>query len=250
VKPLLDDCKWPDIQEPYLCTLKEIARYALSTYETTIGLIASGTIIRGNPDISSDFDIYVIHREEYRQRIQMFFNGIPAEIFVNPPTMIERYFKEEMASGRPVTAHMLGTGTVILQKDPIVERLRERAIELLKTPPEIPEDLTLPRYMIACLFEDAMDVSLKDETTALLIIYQAMEQMINHAFVKAGRYIPRRKNILNELRNINKELWELVDHFYRTESFRKKMRIAGSIADQVIGVRGFFEWKSNQDYNL
>ncbi len=72
---------------------------------TSHGIIVAGTHISGNPDPTSDLDIYVIHAHPQRQRIQKRFKGVPAEIFVNPPAAIRRYFAEEVR--RPSTAHML-----------------------------------------------------------------------------------------------------------------------------------------------
>jgi hypothetical protein len=232
MKNSIHDCFWPDLPGPYLDALKNIVHYVPSTYESVVGLIASGTIIRGNPDPSSDFDIYVIHLETYRQRVQKYFNGIPAEIFVNPPVMVERYFVEERQSGRSITAHMLGTGVVILQSDPIVARLREKARQLMKANPEIPKNLTVPRYMMA---------------TARMILTQTVDEMLKHAFTKAGRYIPRMKDLLKELKSLDSELGDLAIGYFRTVSFRRQLLLAGRIADRVIGARGFFEWKSDPD---
>ena len=58
----------------------------------------------------------MIHRGSFRQRVQKFFSGVPAEIFVNPPSGIEKYFTEEHAVRRPLTAHMLATGFVVTEQ--------------------------------------------------------------------------------------------------------------------------------------
>lgn len=55
---------------------------------------------RGKPDASSDIDLYVINRKPFRQRLQRFFDGVPAEIFVNPEFKIPRYFAQEQRDGR------------------------------------------------------------------------------------------------------------------------------------------------------
>lgn len=75
-----------------------------------LGIIASGTIIRGTPDPSSDLDICVIHQPMFRQRLQRFFNDVSTEIFVNPVAAIERCFDQERAAQRPCLAHMSRRG--------------------------------------------------------------------------------------------------------------------------------------------
>jgi hypothetical protein len=230
-------CSYPVLPAPYADALREAVDYVLARYTSVVGLIASGTIIRGKPDPSSDLDIYVLHRDAYRQRVQKLFNGVPAEIFVNPPRMVERYFEEEERAGKPITAHMVGTGFLILQADPVVDELRRKAKGILSTLPPVPKDLTVPRYMIASLFEDAVDVIRRDPATAEMILCAAVDQMLRHAFTKSGRYIPRTKDLLREL----------AARFYGARCTRRRLRIGGLIADRVIGARGFFEWETKPD---
>jgi hypothetical protein len=245
--PTIADCKWPSLREPYLQALKDATVFILSEYSSVRGIIASGTIVRGTPDASSDLDVYVIHGEPCRQRVQKFFNGVPAEVFINPPHMVRKYFADEAAAGRPITAHMVGTGFVVLDCAPIVEELRAEARGRLESPPKAPPDLTMPRYMIACLVEDAIDVCRKDRATSQLIMSQAVDQMIRHSFIKAGRYIPRSKDILVELRKLDPELGKDVLVFLRSRSFWRRTAAASAIADKVIGVRGFFEWQTEKE---
>ena len=113
------DCTWPDLPERYGAALREAVAYILDRYrEDVLGIVASGTILRGTPDPTSDFDLYVIHGKPVRQRLQKFFRGVPAEIFVNPPASTRKNFCKEHGDGRPITAHMLATGTVILAGTP------------------------------------------------------------------------------------------------------------------------------------
>ena len=67
------------LSEPYARSLEEAVAWIRMEY-SPLGIVASGSIIRGNPDPHSDFDIHVV-TEGVRQRVQKFFNGIPCEIF-------------------------------------------------------------------------------------------------------------------------------------------------------------------------
>jgi len=75
--------------------------------------VVSGSILRGNPDRNSDLDIYVIHRQPFRRRIQKYFIGVPCELFLNNFAQVYQYFEQECKDNRPVTAHMLASGQVI-----------------------------------------------------------------------------------------------------------------------------------------
>ena len=238
---LFAKCKWPELPEKYGIALRQAVEFILESY-TVSGIIASGTIIRGNPDPASDLDIYVIHSQNFRQRLQRFFNRTPAEIFVNPPQAIELYFQEEQVSRRPLTAHMLATGFVILDLDPIIGQLQEKAVRLLSQPPEAPSDLIYQRYLAALLYEDAVDVFERDSEVGAMIAHRAIVEMVNFCFIQAGEFIPRPKSLLSELSKLNPVIVKLVRNFYQEPLSANKLELAGKIADQTIGKRGFFEW--------
>lgn len=89
----------------------------IEAHYTPIGLVISDSIMRGNPDKNSDFDLYVIHEQPSRQRVQKIFEGVPCEIFVNTAAQTRQYFESELAADRPVTANMLATGQLYLGHD-------------------------------------------------------------------------------------------------------------------------------------
>lgn len=235
-------CSWPPLAEKYDLALREAVNLILERFPVC-GIVASGTIIRGNPDPSSDLDIYVIHREPFRQRIQKFFNGVPAEIFVNPPSAIEKYFVEEQASRRPLTAHMLATGHVVLELDPEVKTLQEKARKWISSPPEKPKDLTMARYGAALFYEDAVDIAPRDPDTARMLLCRAVSDMLSFCFSSDGRFLPRHKDLLRELDALDSETAALAREFYGTSQIEAQLELAGQIADRTVGARGFFEWE-------
>lgn len=244
---LIRQCHWPELPKKYDLALRSAVAYILERYDVS-GIIASGTIIRGNPGPTSDLDIYVIHRKPVRQRVQKFFHGIPAEIFVNPPQAVEDYFQDEQAARRPITAHILVTGHVILNQDPkIVDELREKAMKLLSQPPQAPRDLVMPRYMAASLFEDAQDVAGTDSATSQMILSQAVTEMLRFCFIERGQFIPRSKSMLQELEKIDVETAQLARQFFEADEFNLRLEIAGRIADRTVKERGFFEWETQAE---
>ena len=241
----LGDCRWPALPPRFDAALREATAFVLDRFDAA-GVIASGTIVRGNPDPSSDLDLYVVNRPAVRQRLQRFFGGVPSEIFVNPPVSIRRYFEEEHADGRPVTAHMLATGHVVLAADPIVETLRVEAREWLeRVSAPGADEVTRARYGAASWFEDGMDVAEHDPATALLRLSAAIEKMLElQVRVHSGR-VPRAKELLAAVRAISPELADQVRVFLLAPSPRDRIEAAGRIADLTLGVRGFFEWESD-----
>jgi hypothetical protein len=244
---LLAQCTWPDLPERYDRALREAVAHILARV-TPVGIIAAGSILRRAPDPSSDLDIYVLHLAPFRQRVQKFFNGVPAEIFVNPPAAVEGYFTSEQASARPITAHMLVNGFVILDQHPVVEQLRQRARELLAAPPSLtPAQHIWKRYLASNLLEDAVDIAERDPITAQIFLAQAVFSMLQYHFEAAGRFIPRTKELLVQLDALDPPLAALARQFYNSGEFAARLHAAEQIADRTVKVRGFFEWESEPE---
>jgi len=243
----LAQCQFPPLAEPYDSALREAVAHILLRFQP-VGIIASGTIIRGNPGPSSDLDLYVIHQDTFRQRIQRLFNGVPAEIFVNTPQTVRGYFEDEHRNARPITAHMLATGFVVLNRDPVVARLRQEAEDYLDTPPNpTVEQLRWFRYLIGSQYEDARDVADKDAVTASLILRQAVYEMLRYRFRLANRFLPRDKDLLGGLDELDATLAELARSFYGTTNIKLQLDYAAQIAERTVRVTGFFEWESEAE---
>lgn len=126
---------------------------------------------------------------------------------MNPPWVIQKYFVQDEGEARPISAHMMATGTVVLATDPVVEQLRQTAISLIGSSPTLtPQKLTLARYAAATKLEDAMDIVERNPAAANMLVSEAVRQMLQFAFLKAGRFIPRDKDILDALTNMDSDL--------------------------------------------
>ncbi|HSV86862.1 MAG TPA: hypothetical protein VLH85_09825 [Levilinea sp.] len=91
--------------------------------------------------------------------------------------------KEEQAEGTPITAHMLAKGVVLLQNDPVTGWLISRAAELLARPPHYPPgSLLYQRYLVACLYEDALDLAEKDTPAANMLLSKAVDEIIEYFY--------------------------------------------------------------------
>jgi predicted nucleotidyltransferase len=235
----------PEVAEPYRTALLEAVTFIRQNYDP-VGIVAGGSILRGEGNATSDLDIYVIHTRTWRQRVQKWFNGIPAEIFINPPVQVRRYFVEERQEGRPVTAHLLATGHTFLATDPIVETLRAEARAMLALRPDLsPQVLTMKRYMAATALEDALDIWETDPANALFILENAMSQMVQYAYLAANRPLPRLKQTLNFLNEIDGEMAAIAHQFYTETELEARLQAAQAFAHRTVQSPGFFEWQSD-----
>jgi hypothetical protein len=238
------DLHFPSLREPYGSALKQAVDYIIDRYDP-MGIIVSGSVLRGEGDATSDLDLYVIHEQPWRQRVQRYFNGVPAEIFVNPAQTIRGYFVEERREGRFITAHMLATGVVVLNRGEVVDALRVEAKEALGQLPDLSaQALTMARYMAATALEDAFDIRHKDSTNAAFILEHAMFLMVQYIFVAANRPLPRFKRILDGLKTVDPMLAELAQRFYATSDSNIRFEVAASFAQRGLGTMGFFEWET------
>ncbi|TFG73790.1 MAG: hypothetical protein E4H27_00065 [Anaerolineales bacterium] len=244
----LKDCTWPDLPAHYDSALHQAVQFILATVPDVCGILVSGTILRGNPSPSSDLDIYVIHQQPWRQRLQRWFNGVPAEIFINPVKKVYEYFTAERGHARPITSHMLHTGFIILALDDNLAELRKQAaVELTRTPDPTPQQLTITRYLAATRYEDATDIAQTKPETADMVLGQAVYAMLHYAFLKANCYIPRDKDLLMALAGLDAQLAHKITAFYRSSTFEERFALAQEIADSTIETRGFFAWESEPE---
>jgi len=243
----LTACRWPDLPSPYAEALRDAVAFVFETVQP-VAVIATGTIVRGTPNASSDLDIVVVHEAPFRRRIQRFVRGVPAEIFINPPDMIRRYFVEEHRDGRPITAHMIATGHVVFSSDPVSDELRREADAWLAMRVEHSADrLVRERYGAATRLEDALDVGAADSATGTMLLGQAVTAMLElHCRIRDGR-VPRAKELLGVVARHDPELGRLTQAFYSAGSYAEREAAALGIADCTVGARGFFEWDSGSE---
>jgi predicted nucleotidyltransferase len=238
---LLAQCRYPDVAEHYLVALKEAVEYIVREFDV-LGIIAAGSIIRGQAHATSDWDIYVIHTQPQRQMIQRFFGGMPAQIFLNPPAIIRRYFQSEAAEGVCTTAHMLTTGFVVLDRDPFIETIRGEAREVMAAGPQVSEaSLTMRRYHLASQFENAFDIMDSDPNGGSMLLGETIAPMLRIYFLRHNIFIPRDKELLQKALEADPELGQWVQDFYTLHDLEQRLSLARKIADRTMQAQGFFE---------
>ena len=241
-------CAWPRLSEPHATALQCAVQFIFGEVDP-LGIVAAGTIVRGTPHPTSDLDVYVVQDAPFRRRVQRFFGAhVPTEIFINPPSAIRAYLAEEHDAGRPRTAHMLATGYVVFQRGPELDRLRQEAQEWLARQSFPNEAAAIrARYAAATTFEDAADVADDDPATAsMLIAYAVIAMLEGWCRAKTGR-IPRRKDLLARVADLDPAVGALGRRVFVDPSFAEREAAAAEIADMTIGVRGFFEWDSGAE---
>lgn len=209
-------------------------------------IVVSGSILRGNPDPGSDFDIHVLWAHPHRRRIQLHFAGVPAEIFLNPPEWIPRYLEQEAQQGRPLTADMLASGWLIRDRDGQMQQFIDMARSQLAAGWLVSADtLQRMRYEAALLFEDAAEVFRRDPHTARLLQASAIEAGLRCWFASQQRFLPRPKARLAMLAETAPDLHGLVLEALQASTAHAPSATL-ALARALIGAEGFFCWDSGE----
>lgn len=245
---LPNDLNIPALRPPYDVALMSCLEHVFGTYDV-IGLVATGTIVRGGGDARSDLDIHVLHSGSFRERVQLFFQGVPAEIFVNPPSRVAGYFAEDVADRRPVAPHMYATGVIVFDPTGVTSRIVEQAKLILSNPPGSPSDiaLTMARYSVATEFEDVDDLADKDPASSALLLGGAVRKLAEFRVFTEPGWLPRAKDLMKRLREVDPESASLAALASSGLPFDQRLDAGRRLCVRVTGADGFFEWASPRE---
>ncbi len=238
----------PQLSDPYASALRACLEDLFARYDV-VGVIATGTVVRGGGDRRSDLDIHVFHSGAFRERLQLFFNGVPCEIFVNPPHRVPGYFKEDVQARRPISPHMIATGVVVYDPDGEAAKLGEQAKQILANPPATPGDFasTLARYSAATEFEDVDDLADRDPKAAAVLLGAVVRKLAECRVALEPGWLPRAKDLMTRLREIDPESANLAVAATADVPFRDRLEAARQLCLRVTGSDGFFEWASPRE---
>lgn len=217
----------------------------LPSIAAPVGVVAAGSVVRGLGGPSSDLDLVVLQEAEGRQRVQKLFNGVPFELFFHSAVWLEHVIHSEAAEGRPVMAHMMATGVVVLDTSGQMAAMQQRAKEVLRkgyAPSEV--SLVRSRYAAATLVEDALDFQATDSPDARRMRALATEALITYAFMLNRQFLPRPKERLAVLAQMEPRLAGGLALALSAPSAAVANSALRNAAQQILGAEGFFEWSS------
>ncbi|MBE3599157.1 MAG: DUF309 domain-containing protein [Limnochordaceae bacterium] len=245
--------QWPALGPPFDGALQSAVRLILERVggiEHLLALYAAGSVVRGEGGPLSDLDLFVVHDHRWRQRVQVRLNGVPVEIFFNPPSQIRRTFEEERRRRRPSTAHMIATGFAMVEAGREARALREQARAMLDAgpPPLGPEEAVRMRYMAASLLEDAIDSQSTDPVSSLLLAARAVDGALRYRCAVAGRWEPRDKELATRTCEIDPALLQLLRAFHGAPDLASRIEAARRVVLRCTGVDGSFDWESPREF--
>lgn len=238
-------CRWPALAANHVDALRQAVTFVAAEFRP-VAIVAAGSIVRGVGDARSDIDLFVIHAQPFKQRVQRRFTGVPVEIFVNPVESVREYFASEHLRARPSTAHMLSTGFVVLAA-PVLEALRAEAADWLgKSSPLTVDQGIRARYAAALTLEDAEDVRERDPAMASALLSEAVTEALRYWIRVRRGVLPGAKRLIEKVRAEDPSLGVAAERFFCASSIDERVMFARQIAQHCIGAVGFFEWASRK----
>lgn len=166
-----------------------------------IGVLAGGSLLRGEGDRHSDIDVVVVIASPRRRRWNVMIDGVEIEMFVNPPFQMRRYFEEDRQSGRGVQPHLCSTGRIVFDPQGVMAALQAEAHSIWHAGPSAlsERDRWQFRYAVADGLRDIEDVEASDKERAVLLIGALLPQIIDQHYRISGRWLHKRKRVLDDL---------------------------------------------------
>jgi len=242
------DLNLPSLSEPYSSALASCIEGLFAHYDV-VAIVATGTVVRGEGDARSDIDLHVLHAGAFRERVQTRYGGVPFEIFVNHPNRVRGYFEEDVKDRRPLAPHMFATGVIVFDSAGIAEELANEAKAILANRPSAPTDTECIalKYSAATEFEDVDDLADRDPAGADFLLGSAVRRLAECRVAIEPGWLPRAKDLLSRLRELDPESASLALESTGDNSFSERLDAARKLCRRVTGYEGFFEWKSPRE---
>jgi len=238
------------MEEKYTLCINQALAWIRANYSAQ-AVFVCGSIVRGTANANSDFDIYVLHNDNYRQRVQKFFNGVPCEIFINSIAHTHTSFETELKNNRPCTAHMLATGMLYFDDKSLdTTTLVETAKKYVQLSAGLTTmQKTMAQYSIALAFEDATDVLETDGATAAMLLHKTVTEVIAYMYALHKLPLPGVKHRIANIEQIDTAIAEMVTGFYTTSNLHQQHKLVGDVLNKLGIPTGFFEWQSDKTDN-
>ena len=166
-----------------------------------LGVIATGSRIRGEGDPASDIDVPVLIAQPRRQRRNVVVAGVEVEMFINPPWRFLKYLEGDRADGTGAAQHMLVTGHIIHDPTGAAAELCDEARRQWEAgPPALTAtDQWSFRYFAADSLRDIDDVMTADPARAALLGGPFLLWLLERHYRIQRRWRPKPKRLLLDL---------------------------------------------------
>ncbi len=163
-------------------------------------ILLAGSVVRGEGGPTSDLDCWVMADLPYRQRRSFLVDGVPVEVFLNPPAALDR----ALLTADAHAMHMVGYGRPVYVRPGAAAEVaawqaRSRAAYTAGPPPLDAEAVARERYAAIDLLLDAADVAGTDPAAARLVMDQALAAVLALRYARRRVWMPKWKRLPADL---------------------------------------------------
>ncbi|MGH2760071.1 MAG: hypothetical protein ACRDKJ_10990, partial [Actinomycetota bacterium] len=221
------------MSERYELALETVTRRLQDEFgDRLLGLLLAGSYAYGEPMATSDIDLYVVVDVAWRQRRNLVIDGVPVELFINPPHKLSNEIIEAGSA-----TDMFARGRVLYDPRGVVGRLQAEARSVAEQPRAIPhgDDLERLRYMVTDTTQDAYDLLVADDDGFEVALYDAMRWVLEAYYRLTGRRMPKPKYVIRDLKEREPALADVVAHVFDTRAPREdRWRRLDALAREVL----------------
>jgi predicted nucleotidyltransferase len=167
---------------------------AASDFPDACGAWLVGSSARGDANATSDVDVLVVRPEGSVYRETFRADGLLVELFAHTVTSLDEFYERESREYRCTLAHMLATGSPLLQSE-VADILQRSARELVaQGPPDrAPAELDALRYHLTAAMDDLTGSPDGDEVVFIghdvLALASELELAHQRAWTGRGRWL-------------------------------------------------------------
>lgn len=219
-----------------------------------IGIIVAGSYVYAEIGPNSDIDVFLILHPQctYRERGNTWINGVEIEYFMNPPSQIRAYFKQE--TGSPHTAHMLNFGILKYNVHEEVDNLIAEAKAIMETPRPAMGTIAMEfgKYRLDDLYKDFEDcLDNQDQMGMRLIAMQFTNTCIDIFCQQHLIWRAKHKRLYAQLKRIDPEYAGIVKEILVNEEINPLPLLElKRRTEKLVGGARPEEWKLKSDLNL
>lgn len=185
--------------------MQTIGKLVQERYPKAQAVFLAGSIPQKQGTATSDLDVVIIFdRLPNAYREAFIYDGWPIDAFIHDLETLAYFFERvDLPSFAPALPNMVAYGIQIPQKTPLGDKLQQKALQLLKSPPKVdPQELTTRRFLMTDLIDDLRAASNDHEKmTTVFRLYEKLAEfylLAHYQWIGSGKQLARKLADFNE----------------------------------------------------
>ena len=219
-----------DLQEPFQSAYKKVKK--LQKHDRYLGAYIFGSVVRGEQDKNSDFDVIVAVDEDNdcKEINHPIIKGLKLDISFRSLKQIKEMDDAVVKKGERLP--MLAESIIVFDKTGKLTKLKNK-FKKVKPKKASQEDFQQIHFMLYHSDNKAKRNLEDDKATALLALSININDILKYHYHINGKWWLSNKRLLPDLRKWDPKMAELIEQFVSTSKVDKKYKLWSQILDYV-----------------